>query len=43
VAASHQHRHESLSDGAAGACNKDPHGWASFLISTHETRWEPVT
>ena len=42
VAASDQHRHEPTSDGATGACDKDPHGWASFLISAPETRYEAV-
>jgi hypothetical protein len=27
VATSDQHRHESFSNGAVRACNKDPHGW----------------
>jgi hypothetical protein len=37
VAASDQHRHEPPPDGAIRACNKYPHGWASFS-STPKTR-----
>jgi hypothetical protein len=39
VAIRHEHRHEPPSNGAIRACNKDPHGWASFLVSTPKTRW----
>ena len=32
-------RHQPPTNGATCAGNKDPHRWASFLVSAHETRW----